>query len=70
MHQPTCQKDMQKITRCMAALSRFISSLGLPFLKLLKKRDNFEWDQEAKKAFEDLKAYLMSPPVLIAPNEG
>ena len=57
----------------MAALSHFISRLGLrvlPFFKLLKKQDNFEWDQEAKKVFEELKAYLTSPPVLIAPNEG
>ena len=39
MKQPTCVKDIQKLTGCMAALSRFISRLskkGLPFFKLLK----------------------------------
>jgi hypothetical protein len=42
----------------MAVLSRFISRLdvrGLPFFKLLKKQDKFQWTQEAQEAFEDLK---------------
>jgi hypothetical protein len=36
MKPPTCIKDVQKLTRCMAALNRFISKLGeqgLPFFK-------------------------------------
>ena len=44
MQPPTCQKDVQKLTGCMAALSRFISRLGirgLPFFRLLKKQDRF-----------------------------
>jgi hypothetical protein len=39
MKAPTCIKDVQKLTRCMAALNIFISKLGergLPFFKLLK----------------------------------
>ena len=39
MKRPTCVKDIQKLTGCMAALSRFILRLGekgLPFFKLLK----------------------------------
>jgi hypothetical protein len=39
MKAPTCIKDVQKLTGCMAALNRFISRLGqrgLPFFKLLK----------------------------------
>jgi hypothetical protein len=51
----------------MAALNRFISRLsekGLPFFKLLKKMGKFEWIEEAKEAFESLKAYLTSSPVL------
>jgi hypothetical protein len=39
MKAPTCIKDVQKLTGCMAALKRFISKLGdrgLPFFKLLK----------------------------------
>jgi hypothetical protein len=39
MKAPTCIKEVQKLTGCMAALNRFISELaerGLPFFKLLK----------------------------------
>jgi prephenate dehydrogenase len=56
----------------MAALNRFISRLGekgLPFFKLLKKTGKFEWTEEAKEAFESLKAYLASSPVLTPPNK-
>jgi hypothetical protein len=55
----------------MATLSRFISRLsvrGLPFFKLLKKSDKFQWTQEAQEAFEDLKKYLITPPTLVAPE--
>jgi hypothetical protein len=40
MKLPESLHDVQKLMRCMAALSRFISRLdvkGLPFFKLLKK---------------------------------
>jgi hypothetical protein len=43
MKDPTCIKDVQKLTGCMAALNRFISKLGergLPFFKLLKHQEN------------------------------
>jgi hypothetical protein len=55
----------------MAALNRFISRLdkkGLPFFKLLKKTSKFEWTEEAKKAFESLKVYLTSSPILTPPK--
>jgi hypothetical protein len=61
----------QKLTGCMATLSRFISRLsvrGLPFFKLLKKQDKFQWTQEAREAFKDLKNYLTTPPILVARN--
>jgi hypothetical protein len=67
--------DVQKLTGCMAALSRFISWLsirGLPFFKLLKRQDKFQWTQEAQEAFKDLKKYLITPPTLVAlePHEN
>jgi hypothetical protein len=45
----------------MAALSRFISRLGekgLPFYKLLKKVDKFQWTSEAQEALDALKKIL------------
>jgi hypothetical protein len=58
MKPPNYVKDIQKLTGCMAALSRFISRLGeksLPFFKLLKGKEKFEWSEEADTAFADLK---------------
>jgi hypothetical protein len=67
MGPPRCVKDVQKLMGCMVALNRFISRLcekGLPFFKLLKKTCKFEQTEEAKDAFEKLKAYLTSSPIL------
>jgi hypothetical protein len=58
MKPPKCIKDIQKLTGCMAALSRFISWLGekgLPFFKLLKAKEKFEWLKEANTTFAELK---------------
>jgi hypothetical protein len=66
-------KDVQKLTGCMAALNRFISRLGergLPFFKLLKCQDKFQWTEEAEQALQDLKHHLQSPPILTAPLLG
>ena len=43
-------KGIQRLTGCLAALSRFISRLGkrgMPLYKLLKKIDTFVWTKEA-----------------------
>jgi prephenate dehydrogenase len=56
----------------MATLNSFISRLGekgLPFFKLLKRTGKFEWTEEAKEAFESLKAYLTSSPILTPPKK-
>jgi hypothetical protein len=71
MKPPESLHDVQKLMGCMATLSKFISQLdvrGLPFFKLLKKHDMFQWTQEAQEAFEDLKKYLITPPTLVAPE--
>jgi hypothetical protein len=36
---------------------------------LLKKIGKFEWTEEAKKAFESLKMYLTSSPILTLPKK-
>jgi hypothetical protein len=73
MEAPATIKDVQKLTGCMATLNRFISQLGergLPFFKVLKRQDKFQWMEEAEKALQDLKHHLQSPPVLTAPLPG
>src|SRR3954470_9521697 len=34
----------------------------------MKKKGPFEWTEEADKAFQDLKRYLTSPPVMVDPH--
>ena len=61
MKRPVRVHDVQKLTGCLAALSRFISRLGenaLPLYWLMKKSDKFEWTPEAEAAFVELKARL------------
>ena len=70
---PTCLKDVQRLTGCVAAISRFVSRLGekaLPLYKLLKKTDKFVWDDAADAALRGLKEILTSPPILAAPEES
>ena len=38
--------------------------------KLLKKSDQFRWTEDAQQAFDRLKAFLTSPPVLTSPTPG
>nr|AAT85251.1 putative polyprotein [Oryza sativa Japonica Group] len=71
MRPPSKLRDVQCVTGCMAALCRFISRLGekaLPLFKLLKRFGPFTWTEEAERALTQLKVYLSSPPVLVAPK--
>jgi hypothetical protein len=64
-------KGMQRVTDCLAALSRFIARLGecsLPLYKLMKKSSHFTWTPEAQAALDSLKNMLKSPPILSSPT--
>jgi len=64
-------KGVQRVTGCLAALSRFISRLGekaLPLYRLLKKVERFSRTPEAEGALERLKKTLTSAPVLVPPQ--
>jgi dsDNA-binding SOS-regulon protein len=70
--QPNDLKDVQRLTGCMAAVSRFISRLGekaLPLYKLMKKLDKFVWTDEADATLKVLKRVLSTAPVLAAPED-
>jgi hypothetical protein len=61
-------KGVQRVTGCLAALSRFISCLGekaLPLYRLLKKSKHFSWTLEAEEALARLKATLSKSPILV-----
>jgi hypothetical protein len=56
-------KGLQRVMRCLATLSRFISRLGergLPLYRLLRKTERFTWTLEAEEALGNLKALLTS----------
>jgi hypothetical protein len=64
---------VQKLTGCFAALSRFISRVverAQPFFKLLWKSEPFIWIEEVDEAFQELKRYLTSPPIMVALEPG
>ena len=62
---PKNVKEVQSLNGKVAALNRFISRVMdkyLPFFRTLNK--SFKWTDKCQQAFEDLKAYLSSPPLL------
>ena len=68
---PRTVKEVQSLNGKIAALNRFVSKATdkcLPFFRTLRK--SFEWTDECQKAFEDLKKYLSSPPLLSPSKPG
>ena len=62
-------KEVQSLTRWVAALSKFVSKATdkcLQFFKVLTKA--FEWTDEYQRAFENLKAFLF-PTLLLSPSK-
>ena len=65
MKPPQNIKEVQSLTGRVAALNRFIFKAidkCLPFFRILRKA--FEWMDDCQRAFEDLKAYLTTTPLL------
>jgi hypothetical protein len=65
---PSINKELQSLLGKINFLRRFISNLNgktEAFLQLLrlKKEDVFKWEPQHQKAFEEIKAYLMNPPI-------
>ncbi|KAI5327719.1 hypothetical protein L3X38_027115 [Prunus dulcis] len=60
-------KEIQSLTGRAAALNRFFSKSTdkcRPFFKALKEGQKDKWDEECEVAFQNLKTYLTSPPLL------
>ena len=71
MKPPKNIKDVQSLTGRVVALNRFVSKAidkCLPFFRILRKA--FEWTDECQQAFEDLKTYLTSTPLLSSSKQG
>jgi ribonuclease HI len=73
MQAPTCKKDIQRLAGRVAALNRFVSRAAdrcVPFFKILRGNQNFDWNEECSVAFQELKQTLSTPPVLTKPEPG
>ena len=70
---PTYNKDLQKFLGMVNFLRRFISNLSgkidafTPIFRL-KDETEFTWEAKQQEAFEKIKIYLSSPPVLRTPR--
>jgi hypothetical protein len=61
MQEPTPVKDVQNLTRRLAALNRFISRAAkrsLPFFQIILGSKHFLWSKAQKQAFRELKNHL------------
>ncbi|XP_010495428.1 PREDICTED: uncharacterized protein LOC104772525 [Camelina sativa] len=70
---PKNAREVQRLTGRIAALNRFISRSTdkcLPFYQLLKTKGKFEWAEACHSAFNELKSYLSTPPILAKPELG
>ena len=73
MASPRTKREVQRLTGRVAALNRFISRSTdkcLPFYETLKGNKKFEWSEDCEKAFQQLKQYLATPPILAKPVVG
>ncbi|GKV52230.1 hypothetical protein SLEP1_g58821 [Rubroshorea leprosula] len=82
MEPPKSVKDVQRLTGRVAALHRYISKSAdkcLPFFKIMRlaaqkdesgKQKKFVWNSECQAAFDELKSYLSSPPLLTKADDG
>nr|KYP40046.1 Retrovirus-related Pol polyprotein from transposon opus [Cajanus cajan] len=72
---PSNKKELQSLLGKINFLRRFILNLlektkvFSPFLRL-KKEEEFRWDEDHQKAFEEIKSYLINPLVMVPPSEG
>ena len=70
MVSPRTVKEVQKLIGRIATLNRFVSRATdkcLPFFKTLKRA--FVGTDEWEAAFQELKRYLINPP-LLSPSKG
>ncbi|KAL5829304.1 hypothetical protein ACOSQ3_018772 [Xanthoceras sorbifolium] len=73
LRSPKSIKDVQKLTGRLVALNRFISKSSekcKPFFDSLRKSKSFDWNQTSEDALQNIKRYLVDPPLLSKPKEG
>jgi hypothetical protein len=67
------RKEVQRLTNRIATLNQFMTKLAeqsLPFFKVLRGSDTFEWGSEQQEAFDALNDYIQILPTLASPQPG
>jgi len=70
MPQPRNVKELRGLIGRLQFIRRLISQHSQrckPFYDLLKGGVQFNWNNKYQKAFDELKQYLLNPPVLVPP---
>ena len=70
MSPPQTETEIQGFLGRLQYISRFIVRLTdtcEPIFRLLRKKQPKVWDDQCTQAFERIKVYLLSPPVLVPP---
>ncbi|XP_013699932.2 uncharacterized protein LOC106403669 [Brassica napus] len=70
---PKNSREVQRLSGRIAAINRFLSrstNKCLPFYDLLRGNKKFIWNERCEEAFEQLKRYLTTPPMLAKPDKG
>jgi hypothetical protein len=73
MPSPQGLKEIRALQGKLAYILWFVSNLSgcvQPFSKLMKKGAPFVWDEECQNCFDNIKRYILNPPVLAAPVKG
>lgn len=70
---PKEAKEVQILAGRIAALSCFMARSAdkvRPLLQLLRKNTTFQWSKECDQAFQSIKQFIDTPPILTSPTQG
>jgi hypothetical protein len=73
MSAPSTEKEVRGFLGRLNYIARFISHLTAtcePIFKLLRKDQAIEWNEDCQEAFDKIKEYLQTPPILVPPVPG
>jgi hypothetical protein len=73
MPPPRNISQLKSLQGHLQSIRSFIAQLAnksLPFTHLLHKNVPFKWEEKCELAFNQIKQYLMNPPVFVPPTLG
>ena len=73
MPPPKTEKEVRSFLGRLNYIARFIRNLTAtcePLFRLLRKNQSIEWNEDCQRAYDQIKEYLSSPPVLVPPTPG